>query len=470
MKDKNSHLTAVLLIVLVSYFMIIIDASIVITGLDKIQQELGFTEARLAWMQDAYLLTFGGFLLLGGRLGDIMGRRRILIIGLSIFTGASVMVGLAPSPLWAIAGRACQGLGSAIVAPTTLALLQINFPEGPERNKALAWYATTAGVSASIGLVVGGILADWTWRAGFFINLPVGMILIFCAARFLNETEKHKGEFDVAGAISSTLGMGAIVFGTVHSAEAGWHDTTTFYSMLFGLLCLALLIVAENHAKQPIIPLRLFKNSRRSAALAARFLYLGAIMGFWFFTSLYLQGVTGLSTTMTGIAFLPMTVFTFLSALTLSRLTLRFGNERLLVASILMSTLGMVWLAQASAHSNYLTSVALPMVIIGIAQGVTLPSLTVAAVAGASKEDAGALGGLVNAFQQLGGSMGLALLTTVSISSVSNKTSDSIERLAHRVSSALTGGALMLSVAFVFVVLALISSRRNARNFSHEKL
>lgn len=264
--------------------------------------------------------------------------------------------------------------------------------------------------------------------------------------------------------------MGAIVFGTVHSAEAGWHDTTTFYSMLFGLLCLALLIVAENHAKQPIIPLRLFKNSRRSAALAARFLYLGAIMGFWFFTSLYLQGVTGLSTTMTGIAFLPMTVFTFLSALTLSRLTLRFGNERLLVASILMSTLGMVWLAQASAHSNYLTSVALPMVIIGIAQGVTLPSLTVAAVAGASKEDAGALGGLVNAFQQLGGSMGLALLTTVSISSVSNKTSDSIERLAHRVSSALTGGALMLSVAFVFVVLALISSRRNARNFSHEKL
>lgn len=199
MKDKNSHLTAVLLIVLVSYFMIIIDASIVITGLDKIQQELGFTEARLAWMQDAYLLTFGGFLLLGGRLGDIMGRRRILIIGLSIFTGASVMVGLAPSPLWAIAGRACQGLGSAIVAPTTLALLQINFPEGPERNKALAWYATTAGVSASIGLVVGGILADWTWRAGFFINLPVGMILIFCAARFLNETEKHKGEFDVAG-------------------------------------------------------------------------------------------------------------------------------------------------------------------------------------------------------------------------------------------------------------------------------
>jgi EmrB/QacA subfamily drug resistance transporter len=462
MRDKHPQLKAVLTVVLVSYFMIIIDASIVITGLDKIQNELGFSDAGLAWMQDAYLLAFGGLLLLGARLGDIWGKRRLLIVGLALFTGASMLVGLASSPLWAIVGRVFQGLGSAIVAPTTLALLQINFPEGAERNRALSWYATTAGVSASIGLVMGGVLADWTWRAGFFINLPIGIILIYCASQFLDETDKHSGQFDVVGALSSTLGMVGIVFGTVHSAETGWANPITISSVLLGAACLAFFIIVERMVKEPIIPLQLFRNSRRLTALVARFLYLGAIMSFWFFTSLYLQGVIGLSTTMTGVAFLPMTLFTFASALTLARLTRRFGNDGLLVCSILTSAVGVAWLSQVDANSDYLTSVALPMIVIGIAQGLVLPSLTVAAVAGASKKDAGSLAGLVNAFQQLGGSVGLALLTTVSIDDVSS-TSSTAERVAHRVSTALSGGSVMLFIAFLLVLISFIVSKRKLR-------
>lgn len=459
MKSIQTQQKAVLAVVLISYFMIIIDASIVITGLDKIQAELGFSDANLAWMQDSYLLVFGGLLLLGGRLGDISGRKKVLIAGLAVFTFASVIVGVAPAPVWAITGRALQGLGSAVVAPSTLALLSITFPEGPARTRALAWYATTAGVAASIGLVVGGIFADWTWRAGFFINLPLGIFLILGAARYLDETEKHSGQFDLAGAISSTLGMSSLVFGTVHSAEAGWRDPLTMASMLFGIFCLALYIFAEKHAKQPITPLRLFRNKQRAAVLIARFLYLGAAVSFWFFTSLYLQGVAGLSPTMTGIAFLPMTLCNFASALTVPYITRRFGNDKLLTGSILMSALGMAWLSQASSANGYLLSIALPMLFIGIGQGGALPSLTVAAVAGVSKKDAGAVSGLVNAVHQLGGAMGLAFLTSISASagaSLSNR----VLQLSSRVETALVGGAVMLATAWILVLVSQMSHLR----------
>src|SRR5712691_10941232 len=282
--------TAVLAIILVSYFMIVLDISIVITGLPKILESLSFSATGLSWVQNAYTLAFGGLLLLGARAGDILGRRRMLIAGLALFTAASLGVGIAQSAAWLIAARALQGVGAAILAPSTLALLTTNFREGPERTRSLAYYAAVAGVGASVGLVLGGIVADWlSWRVGFFINVPIGIALMLGAQRYLGETERRSGEFDVAGALTSTLGVTAVVYGLVRSASTGWSDRVTVAALTAGVVLLALLVLNEWRAKRPIMPLRLFASRERVGAYAARVLYLGAMMGFWFFTTQFLQ-------------------------------------------------------------------------------------------------------------------------------------------------------------------------------------
>src|SRR4051794_23758766 len=281
---------AILAIVLASYTMIVLDISIVITALTKIHRALDFSATALSWIQNAYLLAFGGLLLLGARAGDLIGRRRIFIIGLGLFTVASVAVGSAQSEAWLIAARAVQGAGAAILAPSTLALLQTSFEEGPERTRAVSYYAAVAGVASTVGLVVGGIFAGWlSWRVGFFINLPIGVAMMLAAPRVLPETEPRRGQADVSGALASTLGMTALVFGIVRSADAGWGDPLTLTAVTLGVLLLALFVVIERRAPQPIMPLRLFSSRERSGAYAARLLFLGAMAPFWFFTTQWLQ-------------------------------------------------------------------------------------------------------------------------------------------------------------------------------------
>src|SRR6218665_950143 len=213
----------VLAIIVASYLMIVVDISIVITGLPRIQESLGFSAAGLSWVTNAYTLAFGGLLVLGARAGDIRGRRRMFIAGLSLFTLASVAIGLSPSAAWLLAARAVQGIGAAVLAPSTLALLSTHFAEGPARTRALSLYAAAAGVGATLGLVLGGLFADLvSWRAGFFINLPIGLGLSGAARRHIAETPAHPGRFDLGGAVSSTLGMTALVFGLVRAADTGW--------------------------------------------------------------------------------------------------------------------------------------------------------------------------------------------------------------------------------------------------------
>ncbi|RVA20248.1 MFS transporter, partial [Mesorhizobium sp. M7D.F.Ca.US.004.03.1.1] len=225
MSTPAPHKTAILAIILVSYVMIVLDTSIVLTGLPKIHQSLGFTDAGLAWVQSAYTLTFGGFLLLGARAGDILGRRLMLIVGLALFTLASLAIGAAQSAAWMISARAIQGLGAAILAPSTLALLQTTFAEGSERTRAVSYYSAVAGVAASVGLVLGGVLADWiSWRVGFFINLPIGIAMIIAARRTIVETEQRAGQLDIVGALTSTVGMTALVYGFIRSADTGWAN------------------------------------------------------------------------------------------------------------------------------------------------------------------------------------------------------------------------------------------------------
>src|SRR6266852_2397742 len=237
---------AVLTIILVSYFMIVLDISIVITGLPKILESLSFSATGLSWVQNAYTLAFGGLLLLGARAGDILGRRRVFIAGLALFTAASLGVGIAQSAAWLIAARALQGVGAAILAPSTLALLTTNFREGPERTRALAYYAAVAGVGASVGLVLGGIFAGWlSWRVGFFMNVPIGVGLMLGARRCLGETGRRPGELDAAGALSSTLGMTALVYGLVRSTSTGWGNPLTLAALTAGVVLLTILVFNE---------------------------------------------------------------------------------------------------------------------------------------------------------------------------------------------------------------------------------
>ncbi len=449
-----------LAIILVSYLMIVLDASIVITALPKIRADLAFSAAGLTWVQSSYTLIFGSLLLLGARAGDILGRRRMFIAGLGLFTAASLAIGIAPSAAWLIAARAVQGAGAAVLAPSTLALLSTSFAEGPERTRAVGLYGAVAGVGASIGLVLGGVLADaLSWRIGFFINLPIGWALMLGARRYLAETARRPGRFDLAGAFSSTAGMGALVYGIVHAAAAGWRDPRTAAAIAIGLALLTAFVLIEGRARQPILPLRLFANRERSGAYAARMLFLGAMVGFWFFTTRLLQEVLGYSAFAAGFAFLPMTLVNFATALAVPRLTARFGNGRLLAAGMGMALVGMVLLSGAGATTHYVTGVMLPMMLIGVGQGGVLSPLTIAGIAGVAAEDAGAASGLVNVAHQLGGSMGLGVLAVV-YASAAPVAQDARDALAHRIGAALTGGAVMLALAAALVVVLIVRPRR----------
>lgn len=453
-----SHLTAVLAIILASYLMIAFDISVVITGLPEIQHSLGFSATGLSWVQNAYTLASGGLLLLGSRTGDVLGRRRMFIVGIVLFTVASTAVGLAPSASWLIGARALQGGGAAILAPTTLALLSANF-EGDERTRALSYYGAVAGAGVSVGLVLGGILTSWiSWRVGFFINVPIGIAMILGSLHYLAETETHPGHFDLAGAMSSTLGMTALVYGIVSSATVGWSDSLTIVALTAGAILLVFFVLNEWRAEQPIMPLHLFGNHERVGAYSARMLFLGATLGFVFFITQFLQGVSDYSPLETGLAFLPMTIANFVAAFAVPRLTRQFGNARLLAGGIFITLMGMAWISHISTDTPYLTGIALPMVVLGIGQGVTMGPLTASGIVGVTKEDAGAASGLVNVAHQLGGSLGLSILVTV-FATAGSATLDAQQLLAHRIATSLAAGTVMLALGLIIVFVLIVRPR-----------
>jgi len=451
--------TPILAIILVSYLMVVLDISIVITALPMIHRDLSFSATGLSWVQDAYTLAFGGLLLLGARAGDIFGRRRMFVAGIALFSTASLAAGTAQSATWLLSARTLQGVGAAILAPATLALLSTNFAEGPERTRAVAYYGAVAGAGASVGLVLGGMLTAWvSWRVGFLINVPIGIALILAACRLLNETDRESGRFDLAGAVSATLGMSALVFGIIRSATSGWHDPVTGAMLATGVVLLVLFVVNEQRAEQPMVPLRVFASRERGAAYAARFLFIGAMFGFFFFTTQFLQGVTGFSPLEAGVAFLPMTSVAFAVAIGVPRLTRRVGNARLVACGLGITAFGMAWLSRISVDTSYLTGIAVPMIVIGIGQGAALSPLTSAGIAGIAPEDAGAASGVVNVAHQLGASLGLGILVAV-FAAAGAGTSDARTELAQRVGASLTAATGMLAVAFVLAVVLIVRPR-----------
>ncbi len=452
---------AILAIVLISYFMVLLDNSVIFTGLPSIRAGLDLSPTALSWVQDAYTLVFGGLLLLAARVGDIVGRRRLFVVGLAIFGSASLLIGLAPSGSWMIVGRAIQGIGAAIVAPTSLALITTYF-EGEARKRAVAWYAAAAGIGASAGLLIGGALTEWiSWRAAFLVNVPIAIAVVVAARTVLAESPRQRGQFDVVGALGATLGVGSVVFGIIESGEYGWGSARVLVSISIGVVLLVGVVVNESRVAQPIMPLRLFASRVRSGAYATRLLYLGAMIGFFYFTTQYLQDGLGFTPFQAGLGFLPMTLINFVVAMAIPRMNARISNATLLVTGTVVTLVGMVWLSTVSVGDSYLAAVALPMLLIGAGQGFVFAPLTNAGIADVSPADAGAASGLLNTAHQLGMALGLGAL--VAISANSGGDNSGAAAVTERASTALTGGSVILAAALI-VVLAVIVPAERARN------
>jgi EmrB/QacA subfamily drug resistance transporter len=405
----------VLATILTAQLMVVLDMSIVNVALPHMQTALDFSPTGLSWVLNAYSLTFGGLLLLGARSGDLLGRRPTFLAGIVLFTLASFAGGFATTGAALVASRAIQGIGAAFAAPATLSLLTTMFPEGRERTKALGLYTAVSIGGASFGMVVGGILTEFAgWRWVMWVNVPIGIAVATAAYLAVPHTPRRHGRFDLAGAITSTLGVSGLVYGFVHAASNGWGDPVTVLSIVLGVGLLAAFVTIERTAEEPITPLSLFASRVRSGALLARMFLIAGAMGAFFFLTQYLQDVLDLSPIRAGLAFLPLTAMLFVASQASSRVLVeRFGERAVMVVGSMLTLLSLVWLTRLDAHSGY-ADVLLSLVVLGLGNGLAFVPLTSSALHAVQPHEAGAAAGLVNVAQQLGSALGLAGLVTVS--------------------------------------------------------
>jgi EmrB/QacA subfamily drug resistance transporter len=394
--------------------MVILDATVVNIALPEIQHGLHFSATSLSWVMNGYTLTFGGLLLLGGRAGDILGRRRMFVAGIALFTVASLAGGLANSAGLLLAARAAQGVGGALASPAVLALIVGSFSEGRERTRALAIYTAVITGGASLGLVLGGVITEWlSWRWVLFINVPIGLFALIAAPMFVTETPRQPGRFDLAGALTSTLGMASLVYAFIRAAASGWGDSVAVGAFVVAVVLLVLFVLNERRAPQPITPLRLFTDLSRSGSFVARLLLVAGMMGMFFFLTQFLQDILGFSPLRAGIAFLPMTVMLFGVSRFVPRLMQAAGPKVLMIAGLVPVIIGMAWLSRVSPATGYWTGVFGPMILLGAGMGTVFVPLTTASLAGVAPEDSGAASSMVNVMQQVGGAVGLAVLVAV---------------------------------------------------------
>jgi EmrB/QacA subfamily drug resistance transporter len=396
-------------------FMVILDASIVNVALPSIQRDLGFTPTGLAWVVNGYLLTFAGFMLLGGRAADLFGHRRMLSAGLLVFSASSLIGGLATAPEVLVAARVAQGMGAAMLAPATLAVINSSFTEEHSRARAFGAWAASGGVGGMAGAVAGGaITTGLSWRWVFLINVPIGAVLIAVAMMSLAGTRTgRRDSLDLAGAVTATAGLAALIYGVMRSADHGWTSAPVVGPAVTGLLLLIIFTVVEaRFATQPMMPLRLLKIRTVAAGNGMLLLFGGIAIAMWYFTSLFLQNVLGYSALQAGLAQTPAAVTFMVIARLAATMLPRIGMRPLLLAGCACFVAGFGWLAQAHADSGYVTSMLGPTLLIAIGIGLTFPTLMAAATADVAERDAGIIGGLANTAGQVGGSVGLAVLAT----------------------------------------------------------
>jgi EmrB/QacA subfamily drug resistance transporter len=434
---KDLHLGWALVLISIAQLMVVLDATIANIAIPFIQQDLGFTTANLTWVVTIYALFFGGLLLLGGRLGDLYGRRRIFTIGLVVFAIASLLGGLAQSQTLLLAARALQGLGGALASPAALALITTTFPAGPARNRAFAVYAAMSGAGAAVGLVLGGWLTGLNpevfdtviqgWRMTFLINVPIGLVAAALAPRYLAESKAGGGHLDIPGAITGTAGLLAVVYGLSRAGNAdhGWSDAGTISSLVVGVALLVVFAVIELRAKHPLLPFRIFASQTRAASFAAMFLLPAAMFSMFFYLSQYIQNVMGYSPLKTGVAFLPFSAGIIISAGIASNLINRINPRFLAGFGTLMAAGALFGFSRlpfdtsfpvTEVVGSYSTDILPYVLMMSFGMGFVFVPLTLTAVHHVASEDSGIGSGVLNTMQQVGGALGLATLATVASS------------------------------------------------------
>jgi EmrB/QacA subfamily drug resistance transporter len=451
----------VLAIIVTCQMMVVVDAMAMAVALPKIQAGLHFSATSLPWVLNAYILSYGGLLLLGGRTGDVLGRRRTFTAGVALFTVSSLLGGLATTAGWLLAARALQGVGAAFAAPGAMSLLMTNFAEGPARNRALSAYATIAGLGMAIGMIVSGVLTDIaSWRWVLLVNVPLGLAIVLLTPRFVAEPERHPGKIDLPSAATATAGAVALAWAFIDASGNGWSGPT-FGAIGLGIVLLALFVLRQGRSEQPMMPLRLLADRTRAAGLVAMALAMASNFNISLFVPEFLQNVLGYSALQAGLAFLPMALVVFAVARGGRGLLPRFGPYPLILLGIGLCAVGLGWLGALDAGSSYAAGMLVPLILIGVGIGTFLMPLTGLILKGVEPRDSGATSGILQTFQQFGGALGIAVLVTVYGTALRRSPAGTApdSATAHAIADAFLGGAGFLVLALLSITVAALAGR-----------
>ena len=449
-------------------FVVVLDAAIVNVALPSIGKALDFSQDNLAWVVNAYTLTFGGFLLLGGRLADLLGRRRMFMYGLVLFSLASLLGGFAQSDIWLVIARGAQGLGAAIVSPAALSIITNTFAEGAERNKALGVWGAVAGSGGAAGVLLGGILTEYAgWEWVLFVNTPIGIAAALLAPRLLDESrdEVEHRSFDVVGAVLVTSGLVLLVYALLDAPQKGWGSTQTIVLAIVAVVILAGFVLWERGRRAPLVPFSIFRLQTLRGANVVSLLVAMSLFSMFFFISLYMQQVLGYDALKAGLSYLPLAGTIIISAGVASALVTRIGFKITLIAGMTFVTGGLLWFAQVPPNGSYVSDLLGPMLLAAVGLGFAFVPVTIAAVTGIRPDQAGLASGLVNTSQQVGGALGLAILVAIANSTTASQISDGVSDRAV----ALTEGfqdAFLVGAGFAAagaILAALLISSRDAR-------
>ena len=438
-----------LAVIATAQLMVVLDATIVNVALPHIQTALGFSGTGLEWVVNAYALAFGGLLLLGGRSGDLLGRRRVFIAGILLFTLASLVGGFATGQAWLLTARVFQGVGAAFAAPTALSLIAVTFPEGPPRNRAMGVYAGMSVAGGAVGLIAGGLLVQFaSWRWVFFVNVPIGLLVAFLATRVLPESDRRRGRFDLPGAITGSLGIASLVYGLSSAATSingvsHWGDTKVIVSLAAAAVLLTVFGIIETRSKHALMPIRVLRSRNRSGAYLISLCVGTALFGMFFFLTLFVQNVWGYDALRTGISYLPMVGMILVAAGVASQLVSRIGARPLMIGGSVIATGGMFWLSRITEHSHYVSGLLGPMMLTATGLGLIFVPLSLIALTKVATNDTGVASSLLNTGQQVGGALGLAVLGTVAWSAVAN----SLHKQAAAAAAAAKTATVHLSAA-----------------------
>ena len=442
-------------------FVIILDAAIVNVAIPSIGRDLQFSEEDLTWIPNAYALTFGGFLLLGGRMADLLGRRRLFMGGLVVFSVASLLGGLSSDETQLIAARALQGLGAALLAPSALSMVTNMFEEGAERNKALGVWGAVSGSGGAAGVLLGGLLTEYAgWEWVLWVNVPIGVIAAILAPRLLVESRRETDmrHFDAFGAITVTAGLSLLVFALVDTINEGWGSTQTLSLLAISLALILAFVFNELRSRDPLMPFSIFRLRTLSGANIVGLLVGAALFAMFFFLSRYMQEVLGYSALKAGLSYLPLALAIIASAGAASVLVTKLGFKKVLLAGLALVTIALLWFGQVPVNGSYLSDLLGPMIVAAVGLGFAFVPVTIAAVSNVSEDESGLASGLINTSQQIGGALGLAVLGTIA----SSKTTDLIsaaEGVETAVPGALTEGfQLAFMTGAGFAVLGIIAT------------